>query len=97
MVGPWCLLELATFSRARALALIVLGGVAGGFLIDLDHPLQVAIQGKFIFNAENWLIPHGRFMHIPVLVLTVPFLIGSASFLLGWMLGRFASMHLGGS
>ncbi len=94
MVGLWCLLELATFSRVRALVLIVLGSVAGGFLIDLDHPVQVAIQGKSIFNAENCFIPHGRFMHIPILVLSGILLVCSASFLAGWLLGRFVPMPM---
>ena len=90
----WCLLELATFSRTRALALIILGSITGGFLIDLDHPLQAAIQGKSIFDMDSWLIPHGRFLHIPVLILAFALLVFSASFLAGWMLDQPHPMQI---
>lgn len=83
-----CRLELESgFSRNRALGFIGLGVLLGGVLIDVDHPIYAAIQGKSIFELANWLVPHGRFMHVPILFLSGALLLCSASFLVGWLLG----------
>ena len=92
-----CLVDLGvSLSRGRALAFISLGSLAGGLLIDVDHPIQAAIQGKSIFDMAEWLFPHGRFLHIPILILSFTLLVCSASFLAGWMLGKSIHLHIRG-
>ena len=91
-----CLFDLGTthISRVRALVAVGLGSVARGFLIDLDHPLQAILQGKSLFD---WTIPHGRFLHIPILILSSVLVIHSASFLLGRLLAQSRTLHLRGN
>ena len=81
----------ARISRTWALVAIGLGCVAGGFLIDLDHPLQVILQGKSVFD---WAIPHGRFLHIPILILAVILLVLSTTLMVRSMLSQPRPMHL---
>jgi hypothetical protein len=93
-----CLLDLGTrISRTRALVAVGFGSVAGGFLIDLDHPLQAWLQGKSVFNLQNWLIPHGRFLHIPILILAFFLLEFSVALLLGRLLAQSRTLHLRGN
>jgi len=87
-----CLLDLGTrISRTRALVAVGFGSVAGGFLIDLDHPLQAILQGKSLFD---WAVPHGRFLHIPILILAVILLILSTTLMVRSMLSQPRPMHL---